>query len=77
MSEWVRSSACNRSACIEARVLDSAPDIVQLRNSETLNGFLAPRVDFAAFVIGCKRGDFDVVAGIRIPDVRCLGGSDE
>lgn len=56
--EFVRSSYCDSSACIE--VADAADDEVVIRNSVAHDFvILATRDEWARFVQGVKAGEFD------------------
>lgn len=56
--EFVRSSFCDSSACIE--VADAAQDEVIIRNSVAQDYVvLATRDEWAKFIQGVKAGEFD------------------
>jgi Domain of unknown function (DUF397) len=56
---WITSRACNNSACVQVAHL--AGGLVALRDSKdtTKPAHVFDRVEWAAFLVGAKNGEFD------------------
>ena len=56
---WTRSSQCDSSACVEVAIPESQ-DLVVVRSSQSGDSVVFTRFEWAAFIEGAKRGEFDV-----------------
>ena len=56
---WRRSSACNADACVEVRRMNNGLIVFRSAIAPDEDRVFAEPAEFAAFVAGCKAGDFD------------------